>query len=305
MSGKWTVSLLLVSVMLLMPLAMAPPNHPCEPWPECKGGGGGGPEGEANPEIAFSAGENLGRLRVMDADGDNAQTITREGGIKRHMSWSPDGGSLAFSMNGGIWVIDVRLVDGDPVGENLTIVEGGMRSAWSPSGEIAFVSGAGEIKVINRDGSGSGMLYAPPAGFDVGDLAWNSDGSLLAFYERNNTSPYISVIHILDRNTLTITETLNDPGVLLTSFRGISWARTTDTLAVVSSIWIYTVTWTPGGSGTFELLTEGAFPTWSPTDSDLAFQKKEKTQFNIKSIDMSSGEIMKLTRDGWYPDWKR
>jgi Tol biopolymer transport system component len=294
--GKLLISLVIVSLFVSMAIPMATAPKPDKP------GGGGKDKSPPDPAIAFSAGENLGRLRVMDADGGNAATIYSGGGIKRTMSWSPDGETLVFSMSDIIWLIDV---DENAEGSNVRSLVTGGRPAWSPSttnSEIAFVA-SGTIQVIAPTGGSTTTLYTVSSGNSVGDMAWNADGTLLAFYERVDSSPYVTVVNILHRASQTIVDTYSTTDFSISSFKGISWARTQDVIAVVSGpeqIYLLDL-----NTGDFTLLTNGRYPTWSPDDSAMAFQKKEKTQFNIKSIDMGSGQISKLARDGWYPDWKR
>jgi Tol biopolymer transport system component len=296
--AKLLLSIVIVSLLVSMAIPLAAAPKP----PDKPGGGGGKDKTPPDPEIAFSAGESLGRLRVMDADGGNAATIYSGGGIKRTMSWSPGGETLAFSMSDIVWLIDV---DENAEGSNMRFLVDGGRPAWSPSttnSEIAFVA-SDTIQVIAPTGGSTTLLYTVISGNSVGDMAWNADGTLLAFYERVDSSPYVSVVNILDRASKTIVDTYSTTDFSISSFKGISWARTQNVIAVVSGpeqIYLLDL-----DTGDFTLLTNGRYPTWSPDDSAMAFQKKEKTQFNIKSIDMGSGQISKLTRDGWYPDWKR
>jgi Tol biopolymer transport system component len=306
------ISLIIVCLFLTMVLPMAAAPKP--------GGGGGKPpkdEPPADPVITYSAGENLERLMVMNADGAQLTRIYRTRGQIHAPTWSPDGTSIAFQKGGypygQLWALDVAVVDGKPKGSNARLLLDDCypcSPAWSPSGStIAIASemitgGYGtEIQTVPATGGTPTTLYTAATGYAVGGPTWNSDGSELAFRLGEISTSTWSIV-IFDVATKTITDTLLEgefyPG-------GLDWARTQDVIAFVASGKVYTVdiatdtaTEVVGANGW------SPSPSWSPDDSQIVFQGPNSDGRKIKSIDMSTGVVTTLTsKEGWYPDWCR
>jgi len=320
------LSVLIVCLLfsISIPLACAPPNHPCEPWPECKNGG---EEPPADPAIAFvqTGKRSANKIMVMNDDGSN-QALMYEGPFEAYgnPSWSPDGNSIAWSgplhTNGyyeyGIWRIDVEVIDGVPQGSNLMQLAHSDGSdsfgsaAWSPLGdEIAYrVNPPGDpgerIDAVPATGGDSYTIYTSPDGFGIGrSVTWRSDGTQLALIgiEISAGADGKSII-IVDRATGTVTDTL------LTGqfdFTRLDWAQGLDILAFhdMSTSMIYTV---DIETGTSVPVTEGAAPSWSPDNSKLAYiEPGRQPRFNkISTVDLDTGEITRLA-SGINPDWRR
>jgi Tol biopolymer transport system component len=121
---------------------------------------------------------------IVDADGSNLRQLAADFAESNDASWSPNGGSIAFtSRNGDDW--DIYVAD---------VVSGGQRPLtaspaseseirWSPNGgSIAFVSGSGDasdIYVVDVAGGGLQQLTTSPA--NDWEPRWSPDGSKIAF----------------------------------------------------------------------------------------------------------------------------
>jgi len=325
--GKILISFVIVSMLVSMtiPLASAPPNHPCEPWPECKGGGGEEPP--ADPVIAYSAGRDWTGLWVMNADGSratevfNAKTIYPQAHVGAK-SWSPDGGSIVFIMAYELWIVDVTVMDDTPQGSNARMLWNDCYNcmpAWSPAGdEIAFLGdphpayrGSRALYTIPATGGTPETLYSAPEGRQVGHPAWSPDASQIAFVDVSISGGTSHSIKILDRVTKTITRTLYDDLLRLAS-GSLDWSRAGDRLAFYG-LEDYGA---PHTIHTMEIDTEtttkiyvGAGPSWSPDDTKLVFTKEEfvnqkKKVYKIEIVDLATLEI-DIIVTGSGADWKR
>jgi len=134
----------------------------------------------ASGQIAFVS--RSGQLAVMNADGSDVRTLTA--GRGSDPAWSPDGATLAFASDSGIYLMNA---DGTRVAQ---LTHGGTEPTWSPDGSrIAFTMSQWDstgvaptlsrrIAVVNVDGSGLTWLSAGP--YDDSP-AWSPDGIQIAF----------------------------------------------------------------------------------------------------------------------------
>jgi TolB protein len=117
-------------------------------------------------------------IGVMDMNGMNSGTVTKDGTISLSPAWSPSG-QIAYSTldKGGNW--QIALVGGRRVttGGNLNI-----SPAWTPSGALTIASamhGDTDIYLINMSGNVIRRL-TDSYGIDV-NPAWAPDGSAFVF----------------------------------------------------------------------------------------------------------------------------
>ena len=153
------------------------------------------PDGEQIAFVSVKAGESQD-LYVINADGSDQLNLTGGGTLHpagwairatEQLSWSPNGTLIAFASaphEGAAGINPGGIVlarsDGSGVEELTAAME--MSPSWSPDGSrIAYLAGAGELHVMNADGSGDLLLAGGSKGSEVQSYAWSPDGTRLAF----------------------------------------------------------------------------------------------------------------------------
>lgn len=126
-------------------------------------------------KIAYS---DEGNIAVMDANGQNAMTLT-SGGLDFSPSWSPNGSQIAYHAMAGNFEIFVMGSDGSNptnISMNAAAEE---YPAWSPDGsKIVFRRGGTSAGLFTIAPSGG---TATPLGVDGSYPAWSADGSMIAY----------------------------------------------------------------------------------------------------------------------------
>lgn len=89
-----------------------------------------------------------------------------------------------------------------------------------------------------------------------------------------------------------------------TDINDLDWARTQDTLAFEADGAIYTLDlWQASPVPVF--ITEGRSPSWSPDDTQLAFDVPGKRNTRgVHILTLATGAVTRLAGCG-YPDWRR
>lgn len=129
-----------------------------------------GPDGTSLAFVARSAGEVAFDLWVMGTDGSNPRRLTRTAEAEAHPSWFPDGGRLAFQVDGTVSLIGADGTGLEPLRTRPPLGRVA-RPAVSPDGSaIAVVSdfaGSDDIWLLRLPGGGapasSPAATAPPA----------------------------------------------------------------------------------------------------------------------------------------------
>ena len=117
----------------------------------------------------------------MNLDGRNLMKLAAGTGMRP--VWSPAGSKIAFGlMEGGFHIYSIN-PDGSEL-QNLTADSGGILPSWSPDGsQIAFKTFAGELWVMNADGSNKRRL-ADQLMLNMHQLeppSWSPDGTSICF----------------------------------------------------------------------------------------------------------------------------
>jgi TolB protein len=222
-----------------------------------------GEPGVFSTKIAYTQVVKKGRkeIGVMDMNGMNAGTVTKDGTINLSPAWSP-GGQIAYSTldKGGDW--QIALVGGKRVtsrGLNIS-------PAWTPSGALTVASileGDTEIYLMNMSGNVTQQL-THSFGIDV-NPAWSPDGSAFVFASERAGRLHIFKADAGGRSVerLTFVGTQND---------NPAWSPKGDKIVFqsLSGGWNLFIMNTDG-SMLQRLTSEGCeSPTWAPNGRFLA-----------------------------------
>ncbi len=115
--------------------------------------------------------------------------ITRQGGAQAPR-WAGTGGWLAFEREGTLWICKAD-------GSGAFAVPGADLPAsarWAPRGvRIAYASADGSLSVLEPAQAARGRRIVVPAGSGVGqDIAWNGEGTRVAYERHQRVAPTIS-----------------------------------------------------------------------------------------------------------------
>ena len=277
------------------------------------------PPPPANPVIAFQLTVGLA-LFVCDADGGNATEIAPDAGNHVHdMSWSPDGGSIAYTHqdSGEMHAIDVSVVNGVPVGSNLRTIPGTAGAygvAWSPLGDqIAFTTLVGDISVIPSTGGTRTVLWQSPSGTKQDGavhIAWSPSGDRIA---ATVWIPYVGtnnfmILDVALPQTTIVPLQIPPPQ----NANSLEWARTSDTLSA-TSWWksgkrdvkaLYEVDIATGAVTVITINLGG--PTASPSPDDSLYAASMGSRSKLSTINPATGEVVNLgPHDTYRVAWRR
>jgi Tol biopolymer transport system component len=270
-------------------------------------------------KIAYMISGTQRYIGVVDDDGLNATKVYQPPKFTPYSmqpSWSPDGDHLAFTFASTLYRIPAdRLTvypDGYEVapgagsfwdGESMVAYNGLSSAAWAPAGgRIAVKTGTPQsVCWIDEWGGGNmELLYMPTGGETLhrGRLAWNSDGTKLAFFVVLENGDHDLVILDLLQGGLTRI-TAASVGVP-PDWAEPDWARQGDArIAFCQGEWVHTLN-TDTGEVVEQVVGVG-YPTWSPDNTKITVRMGHG---KIRSYDLFTGEWQRLA-NGSFPDWSR
>jgi Tol biopolymer transport system component len=276
-------------------------------------------------KIAFASRTNWGNYEIciMDADGSDSYTLTRNGRDNLTQAWSHDNKQILFEAGSG-WDTSVYKINVD--GSNQAKVSQTHRAIggdWSPDGKrIVYTENAGPYPahIVNADGTNDTEL-APLGGNSR--PRWSPDGRRLLFWSaRDGKGVQIYAMGIDSTILFQLTNQgyNSDPAwspdgakIIFVSDRDYIHPPTPTSLAAA----MYTGTPLQGvyqlyimnadGSNVRKLTQSGDnfHPSWSADGTRIAFDRMVGNNHQIFVIDTDGANLIQLTHrgDNYRPVW--
>jgi TolB protein len=270
-----------------------------------------GERGPFTGKIAFvSKATGNKELCLMDYDGHNVLSLTRNGSINLNPEFSPTGRELIFTSykKGGVDLFRREIISG---AEARISAGGGINitAAYAPDGNrIALAmskDGASQIYLISKEGKQLARLTNNNA-IDVSP-AWSPDGRRLAFVSDRLGRPQIFVMDADGTSQLRLTTS----GAYNVSPR---WAPKGDRIVYcrqyANEFHIHVIN--SGGSGDARLTTEGSneHPRWSPDGRFITFSSSRDGREAIYVMRADGSGQTQVSREKgndshptWSPRW--
>jgi Tol biopolymer transport system component/DNA-binding winged helix-turn-helix (wHTH) protein len=256
--------------------------------------------------VAYAALQSSSNLREVAFDPEagtvvgNPVWITQTSKDKLWPAASPDGGWIAFSLQGAGSTMNIALVRPDGTGLRMLtsdLRERNMMPSWSPDGSrIAFYSSRNsqrmELWTVRADGSGLQQLTKSESG--IFNPIWSPDGSSIAVRGGHADNYIFDLTASSEQGLRSWPRCAHLSGRL----EPTSWSRDGRWLAgtyydpdqTSSAYPVLKVALLAPHSEDCRVLTEGAFPRWLPDGRRLLFQKAD----GLYLVDSDSGRYRRV-----------
>ena len=211
-------------------------------------------------------------------------------------SWHPDGGSLAYSMRGDIWI------QGLESDEARAVTQGPgyhYEPAWSPDGEwlAMAVDFAGQLDIAIVRGDGSDFrLLTDDGAVDV-QPTWSSDGEAVIFASARSWDFDIRRVNVQTGDIETMVEGPGNQYQPAPSPDGALLAYIDRVPGRLGSGGIWTIP-TTGGDPTlvhYEETSYRAAPTWTPEGAEIVFASDAAGSYDLATVPARGGNRVRLT----------
>jgi hypothetical protein len=311
---------------------------------------GSGVTWNAHPAICYTADTNIGTshspamrggLWVMDSTGLNWKCIYYNAtvpsiGVSQISwpSWNPAGTSILWFESSGtngyhgyLKKVDVSVINGVPVGSNVTTVYTISPSdslsfrtvSWCPnsSNNVAVVGlndqhqpssvQRSHIRLVNMGTGSASEIYTSDSNFWAYTPKFSPDGSKIALIRDQFHGTYRG-LQVIDLGGNVLNSLPLDSGISLSM---LDWSKTSGRLAygggsADASGWISMID-TAAGSTSTAICTGLVYPSWSPTDWKIATFVGGGvlgTSY-IKTVQVATGTIATIRTPGTQPCWRQ
>jgi hypothetical protein len=137
----------------------------------------------------------------------------------------------------------------------------------------------------------------------VHSLAWNADGTKLAFVAWSETGPRVMLLDLSSDTPVATTLCEMEDGE---SWEQLNWARTKDVLVFRSYPDSLICTYDMD-TGVVTELFEGREPCWSPDDTQIVYlrPRAQRVKGGLYVYTFASGSQERILGGGRMPDWRR
>ena len=236
-----------------------------------------------------------GEIYIIDANGKNLQRLTDDAAWDREPVWLPDGRHIAFSS-------DRRggfgIYTMDLSGENIKkIANSSDRLAISPDGQWIAHTVAGFLLLVDIDENRKEIRWRGPQGA-TNMAAWSPDGKRLAFTIR--VPGVLNDIYVIDITGENFQRLTDHPGQDLYP----AWSPDGQWIAFWSNRDGDNAVYLMEADGENpKRLVKGRSPEWSPDGQHIAFVSHQEDIEGIFIMDRDGENIRLLVEGGDSPAW--
>jgi len=252
--------------------------------------------------IAFMNSRWTNQLAIRTVDGGEARTLVRHTPFLWGPSFSPDGGTIAYSRSevDGSWHVWLVGADGTSPRRLTSSDSGEVYPRWAPDGRsILYHTWAAPRHVgrVSRDGGPQSSIT--PAGIDASFPDLSPDGRTLAFVVNEGQLERVFVMPLTDGPVNDVRRLLTPGSASLPRWSPDgAWIAFAKDRGYFGGIWVIH----PDGSGLRRVTATGGWPVWWPDGRRLAYLKiggDGSQQIQIVTLDgTTSGNAIPIRFQG-------